>query len=232
LFNQKYLVRHGDALGAIAKAYNLSVQELLDLNPGIINPNFIREGDSLLVPLEAPAVSPHLAIAQPNFSASEPDWLKIAQREEGVVEIPGAGNNPRILEYHASTNLDKSLARRDATAWCSSFANWCLVHAGQIGTNSASALSWRNWGSPLSLDAPVLGCLAVFSRAGPGSSGGHVGFFLADQGDHILVLGGNQGDSVRRSLIPINGFWGTQHMSLLTYRWPQAVPVPQRAVPV
>jgi hypothetical protein len=65
----------------------------------------------------------------------------------------------------------------------------------------------------------------VFSRSSPGSFGGHVGFFLEDHGDQILVLGGNQGDSVRRSLIPKSGAWGSQQMALLTYRWPNAVPL-------
>lgn len=221
MFYEKYTVRHGDTLGAIARAYSVSVEHLLDLNPDIINPNFIREGQFILLPLESPEVSPHLTLAQPNFPSTDPDWLKIAQREEGVAEVPGSGNNPRILEYHASTNLDKALARLDSTAWCSSFANWCMVQAGYKGTNSASALSWRNWGGSLPETSPMLGCIVVFSRTGPGGSGGHVGFFLADHGSHILVLGGNQGDSVRRSLIPKDGDWGGQHMRLLAYRWPQ-----------
>jgi uncharacterized protein (TIGR02594 family) len=114
-------------------------------------------------------------------------WYEIAKRELGVKELRGIADNPRIIEYHATTKLR---ATDDEVPWCSSFVNWCIVRAGYIGTSSAAARSWAKWGTKI--DKPVKGCIVVLTRTG----GGHVGFY--EDGDEftIEVLGGNQDDAV------------------------------------
>lgn len=135
-------------------------------------------------------------------------WLAVAQREEsqGVVEISGAKHNPRIVEYHSVTTLKAST---DEVPWCSSFACWTMERAGYRSTRSAAARSWMRWGSPC---APKLGAVAVFQR-GANPNSGHVAYYIAGDGDRILVLGGNQSNQVRRSWYPAK--------SLLGYRWPR-----------
>ena len=46
-------------------------------------------------------------------------WMAIAEAEKGVREIPGAENEPRVLEYLAATsNLSQSVASKDEKPWC------------------------------------------------------------------------------------------------------------------
>lgn len=117
-----------------------------------------------------------------NFS-----WYEVARRELGVKELQGIADNPRIVEYHATTTLR---ATDDEVPWCSSFVNWVVKKAGYVGTRSAAARSWASWG--VKIDKPVKGCIVVLTRTG----GGHVGFY-EDGDDHtISVLGGNQDDAV------------------------------------
>jgi uncharacterized protein (TIGR02594 family) len=120
----------------------------------------------------------------------KPNWLKIAEGENGVAEIVGKQHSPRVLEYHATTGGFKD----DETPWCSSFVNWVMNKAGQGGTNNAMAMSWAKYGKKLT--KPAYGAIAVFSYGG---GKGHVGFVVGKKGSNILVLGGNQGNMVKVS---------------------------------
>ncbi len=136
-------------------------------------------------------------------------WMFFAHLEKGQKEIRGKSrHNSRILKYHSTvlTNRGKTL-KTDEAAWCSAFVNWCLKKAGIIGTNSTGAKSWLRWGKRL--NEGVFGCVVIFRRTG----GGHVGFYVATQGNHILVLGGNQNDAVN-----IKKY---KKADVLGYRWPK-----------
>jgi uncharacterized protein (TIGR02594 family) len=128
-----------------------------------------------------------LPVADGNFP-----WLPIAEKEKGVIEIPGTANAPRVLEYLKTvTNIGPTWTSKDETPWCSAFVNWCVEKAGFTGTKSALSTSWLKWGQPI--DKPVKGCLAIFLREG---GGGHVGFFIEEVPTlseiYIKLLGGNQ----------------------------------------
>ena len=124
-------------------------------------------------------------------------WLDVAKKEVGQKEnkAPGA-HNARIVEYHGSTT---GRFKDDETAWCSSFVNWVMEKAApeHKGTNSARALSWKDYGTKS--DGPVVGSIAVLDY---GNGKGHVGFVVGRDGDNIVVLGGNQKDSVSYRSIP------------------------------
>ena len=118
-------------------------------------------------------------------------WMPVARAEQGVKETPGLGNTPRVVEYlKATSNLGSAARSRDETPWCSAFVNWCLAQVGIPGTRSALARSWLDWGQPI--EKPRPGCIVVFSRA---KVFGHVGFYLGETENEILVLGGNQQDA-------------------------------------
>lgn len=104
------------------------------------------------------------------------------------MEHPGEENNKRIVEYHSATD---GRATTDEVPWCSSFACWVVSRSGIKSPASAWAKSWLNWG--IHLPHPTRGCIAVFSR---GEESGHVGFFDREEGENIIILGGNQGDRV------------------------------------
>jgi len=155
----------------------------------------------------------------------KPQWLEIAEKEIGQREIRG-GENPRIIEYHATTSLK---AKEDEIPWCSSFVNWCLKQAGIVGTNSAAAKSWLSWG--VKLETPALGCVCVIKKKQNGqdkatgsSSGYHVAFWEKEEAGRVSLLGGNQGDQVKISSFGLIGY------AICGYRMPLEaapdIPVP------
>lgn len=148
--------------------------------------------------------SPKDAWTLTDFAGMKFSWLTIAEKEMGVKEIAGADDNPRVLEYHATTTLR---ATDDSVPWCSSFVNWCMQQAGYKGTNSARALSWQEWGSEC-IDFVPNGSVVVMRRKG----GGHVGFKVGQDVFYTYVLGGNQGDEVN-----IRKFANSQ---IVAYRMP------------
>lgn len=152
---------------------------------------WIRHKENLVDGWSSKKFLTKIVVDAPTPSGEFP-WMAIADKEYGVIEIPGAGNNPRILEYLATvTNIGPTWRSRDETAWCSAFVNWCVEKAGYVGTKSALSTSWLKWGR--ATDKPVKGCLAVFSRPG---GGGHVGFYFDEtvtlSETYIRILGGNQ----------------------------------------
>lgn len=138
----------------------------------------------------------------PQASAGSPYATALSELALDVKEVAGGGNNPRIVMYHNSTTA--GAGTNDSVPWCSSFVNYCVEQADLEGTNSQWALSWENWGQDVSND-PKEGDVVVFERVG---QGGHVGFYRADLGSHLSVLGGNQSNRVKVSNYPKNGQLG------------------------
>lgn len=145
-----------------------------------------------------------------------PKWLEIARSEVGVHEVKG-GESPRILEYHASCTLK---AKEDEIPWCSAFVNWCMEKVGVKGTDSAAAISWKDWG--VSLTEPQVGCVVVIRAKSKGpdsstgsSSGNHVAFFEKIEDNRIYLMGGNQSDSVKLSSFGLGSY------EVVAYRWPK-----------
>lgn len=124
---------------------------------------------------------------------SAPTWLRIAfsEMDRGVHEIAGERHEDAIVSYLASTTLPERL-HQDETAWCSAFVNWCIEQAGQNGTDLANARSWLEFGEKV--EVPQLGDIVVFWREKRDGPFGHVGFFIDEDDDNVMVLGGNQTD--------------------------------------
>ena len=143
--------------------------------------------------------------------------MQIAHGElsSGVSEIEGPDDDPRIVEYHATTTL---AATDDEVPWCSSFVNWCMKEAGLLRTGSARARSWLRWGTAFTF--PAYGAVCILQRGsglqpGPGviDAPGHVGFYagIASAGG-MLLLGGNQSNAVTIAAY--------SNSRVLGYRWP------------
>lgn len=146
----------------------------------------------------------------------EPAWLNAAKVDEalGILEIAGSEHHPRIIEYHAHTNLHAST---DEVPWCSSAVCTWLQESGYVSTRSARARSWLRWG--LALLTPALGCVVVIQRGGGNQPGpkdftatGHVGLLTGWSDTQLEILGGNQSNRVCTKTYPIG--------RLLGYRWP------------
>lgn len=118
-------------------------------------------------------------------------WLITAIKEINIQEIAGESHNARILEYDSYTSLK---ATTDEVPWCSSFACFVLEQTGVQSPKSAWAADFLKWGVQIS--GPEVGCIVVLKR---GVAGHHVGFYWAETPTHLLLLGGNQHDSVNIS---------------------------------
>jgi uncharacterized protein (TIGR02594 family) len=128
--------------------------------------------------------------------------LLIARRFLGLLEAAGTVNNPAIV---AMLQLDSKWADQDSVPWCSAFVNWCAWLLDLPRSKSLAARSWLNVGTAVTLARAVPGFDVVVLQRGSGDqpgpevldAPGHVGFYVGrDDHDRVLVLGGNQGDSV------------------------------------
>jgi uncharacterized protein (TIGR02594 family) len=77
------------------------------------------------------------------------------------------------------------------TPWCAAFVNAILKKKGKKGTGSLTARSFFAWGKKVS--NPQHGDIVIIKT----KRGYHVGFFVGRKGNKVLVIGGNQSDSVK-----------------------------------
>lgn len=132
------------------------------------------------------------------------DLIDFAQTQIGVTEIPGANDNEVIVNYAKMSGF--KWVNDDETPWCSIFANFCAMKCGYERTFSAAARSWLNIGE--TIEQPIEGCIAVFKR-GASNWQGHVGFFFGRHPNgNLLILGGNQDNSVSIKEMPMSKLLG------------------------
>ncbi len=126
----------------------------------------------------------------------EAPWMSIAIRE--VTEWHGTGEKKITDNYHKLTGSKASLG---STAWCASFANYCLKESGYDYSKSftkSSQFPVYDKTKFIEIENPVYGALMVFRTYVESSDeftgNGHVTFVYGktSNGD-IAGLGGNQG---------------------------------------
>jgi uncharacterized protein (TIGR02594 family) len=122
--------------------------------------------------------------------------MGFAQGQLGIREATNNNDGADILKYQKTAGLSSG------DAWCGAFVNWSLSQAGIKGVKGAGwALNWRNYGQ--GLDNPAYGSIGTLKRPG----GGHVGFVAgldADRPGWVIMLGGNQSNSVSYQSFPKN----------------------------
>jgi uncharacterized protein (TIGR02594 family) len=140
----------------------------------------------------------------PQNLGSDPPWITVALKEYEQARLIAPNSNPRILEYLRSIPGGENLS--DKVDWASAFAEWTLNQAGISGPKSLTAKAWVRWGR--GIKEPQKGAIAIFNFDGTE----HVGFVLADAGDDLIVLGGNEEQKVQARRYPKS--------KLITYRMP------------
>lgn len=153
------------------------------------------------------------------MTSNEPSWLLKAKLCLGQKEVPGPQSNLWIeklwLARPGGRWFWEHFGRDDSKLpWCGAFAAHCFDSVGlPFPQHYQRAAAWGSWG--VALDRPAYGCVIVFARAG----GGHVGFVVGEsEKGNLLVLGGNQNDSVRVSEF--------KRDAVRAFRWPAGVPFP------
>lgn len=115
------------------------------------------------------------------------EMLKI----HGVLEAPGASNNPVIVGWAKEIGVD-DVYKHDDTPWCGLTVGLVVKRAGLNGVNTPLwAKAWAKWG--IGQKDAMLGDILVFDRTG---GGGHVGLYVGEDATAFHVIGGNQRDSV------------------------------------
>jgi len=134
-----------------------------------------------------------------------PRMILEALKEFGVLEAPGAANNPRIIGWGRELQA-AGLGRdyggfydADAIPWCGLFMAVIALRANVERRPERdppnlylSALAWTAFGKPVAKGSAALGDVLVFKRKG----GGHVGLYVGHDASAFHVLGGNQSDRV------------------------------------
>jgi uncharacterized protein (TIGR02594 family) len=131
----------------------------------------------------------------------ETSAYELAQRFVGIKGVPGTTANPQILSM---LRLDESWPEDDSVPWCSAFVNYVAWLLRLPRSKSLLARSWLTIGEVVSLNEAEPGLDVVIFKRGKGiqpgpkviNAPGHVGFYAGVEGSQILVLGGNQADSV------------------------------------
>ena|SRR6266508_4172164 len=138
----------------------------------------------------------------------ELDAFDLAQRFVGVKETPGVHSTPVVL---AMLKLDDSWPIDDAVPWCSAFVNSICWLMRLPRSKSLAAKSWLTVGAGIPLESARPGYdIVVLTRNG----GGHVGFYAGMSGtDHVLILGGNQHDTVSVAAFPVTQIVGVRRLT-------------------
>lgn len=140
-------------------------------------------------------------------------WLIEARKHIGQKEMKGSASNEWIVKLWSLK--DKWLGTDDSlVAWCGAFMRFVFDNVGITTPKTYyRAKDWLKWGQPLG--KPCVGCVVIFERRG----GGHVGIVVGkDKKGNLLVLGGNQSDSV--SIAAFSPF------RVAGYRFPPNAPLP------
>lgn len=133
-----------------------------------------------------------------------PAWLEVMREITGMLEEPGADDNPKIMamaDFIGDTFPEMMPYCRqythDSIAWCGLTVAYCMAKAGiqpVFGPTDSDkflwARAWTKFGTLLT--KPKLGAVMVFVRDG----GGHVALYEGENANNYSIRGGNQGDRI------------------------------------
>jgi len=145
---------------------------------------------------------------------AQPIWIENGLKDLGFHET---GNNEGIGKF-----ITQAHCGQEGDPWCAIWANAKLEQSNLPGTRSPAARSFTTNQNFVKLSGPTLGAIVVYSRGGPNSGQGHVGFYMGETQTQILTLGGNESNAVRQQFEP--------KTRLLGYWWPKSVPQPAGGV--
>jgi uncharacterized protein (TIGR02594 family) len=136
----------------------------------------------------------------------------------GTKEVAGAKDNPLIL---AMLQTDATWPENDEVAWCAAAMNFVCKLWKLPRTKTLAARDWLKVGEPIRLAEAHPGFdVVVFSRGqgeqpGPAvfDAPGHVGFYAGLEGTDVLVLGGNQGNSISIAPYALKNLLGIRRLA-------------------
>lgn len=138
--------------------------------------------------------------------------FELAQRFVGeIAELPGRDEHPFVQWCHMLCGLGSN--QPDETPWCSSFVNAIAWQLRLPRSKSAAARSWLAIGETVSsVNFATVGYDVVVLTRGSNPMQGHVGFYAGSTGEHVSVLGGNQGNTVSIASFPLRDVVGFRRL--------------------
>lgn len=152
-----YIVKHGDTLKTLAADFNTTFEILLSLNPGIVNPNLIYEGQRMNVPTPGSILPTPVPAGVQVYVVQRGDTMKNIAARLGISLETLAKANPQVTDLNliyvgqrlnvpASVTVYivvrgdtlKKIADRFGTTWEAllwlnpDIRNANLIHVGQI----------------------------------------------------------------------------------------------------
>lgn len=161
-------------------------------------------------------------------ASDAPSLVREAMKLYGVLETPGKGDNPIIIQW--AKEVEKALGvahlgyTADSIPWCGLFVGVVATRAGwadQMPKTPLWAKSWLEFGQKA--DVPSFGDVLVFGRDG----GGHVALYVGEDAGYWHVLGGNQSDAVTITRIAKGRLLGARRP-----KWRVAQPASVRKITV
>ncbi|WP_025142908.1 PAAR-like protein [Pedobacter jeongneungensis] len=136
-------------------------------------------------------------------------WMEIALSEAKAMKGNLESEEPmysRAKSYLEYCNNNSKPTNGEYGAWCAAFMNWCIHKTNNPKTkkpynhfNSASSLEPTYNEKYKQIPNAIYGCLVVY-KSTDGSGKGHTGFLYGKTKDNrFILLGGNQGNSIRFS---------------------------------
>lgn len=136
--------------------------------------------------------------------------FQLAQRYVGQIhEIPGVQDHPLIQWWLSLCQFPLDV--HDEVPWCSAFVNGLAWDLRLPRSGSAAARSWLGVGEAVPVTQATVGYDVVILQRGkspqPGrdvlAAPGHVGLYAGLDSGHVLVLAGNQGNTVSVAAYPL-----------------------------
>ncbi len=136
----------------------------------------------------------------------------------GTTEVAGARDNPLIL---AMLQTDAKWPEHDEVPWCAAAMNFVCKLWNLPRTRTLAARDWLKVGEPVRLADAEPGFDVVVLARGTGvqpgpevfDAPGHVGFYAGLEGVNVLVLGGNQGNSISIEPYNVNRVLGVRRLA-------------------
>lgn len=143
----------------------------------------------------------------------------LGQRFIGTTEIAGSAANNPLIQWWISL-CGAAPTTPDETAWCSAFTNGICWALRLPRSKSLAARSWLTVGQAIALDQAEVGFDVVVLKRGEGNqptaevldAPGHVGFYAGREGASVLILGGNQNNSVSVMKFPATRILGIRRL--------------------
>jgi uncharacterized protein (TIGR02594 family) len=134
-----------------------------------------------------------------------PPWMAEMHRRMGLHEVR---DNAKLIDF---LKIGRFLGNPKNLPWCGDAVESCIAKtltAEPLPSNPFFAQAWATFG--INVGVPLVGSIGVIKW---NASSGHVGIVAGIEGDKVVLLGGNQSNTINLSSFARSKF--------IAFRWPK-----------